>query len=276
MNGAVNLTVAHPLEAQALLDWFGLAEIEPGGEFRCFADNRGIALLITGMGVENAAAGVGYLHGLQPPAVRAWLNIGIAGHPRAALGEGLLIHRIEYRRTGACHWPPVPALGLPSCGLITVDEPETVYPEDAAYDMEAAGFYAAASGLIATDLVQVYKIVSDNRDNPASEVEPKRVPELFRKQETAIRKLVDHSRERSAALANWRGLPPEYQSLLRKYRFSVARRAALARTCRRFRALGKQQRLTELAHGRFRDAAALMAALDAELARAVEPGGASR
>ena len=50
---------------------------------------------------------------------------------------------------------------------------ETAYPKDAAYDMEAAGFYAQAAGLTTTDLVHVFKIVSDNRENPVSKVDPK-------------------------------------------------------------------------------------------------------
>ena len=276
MNGEVNLVVAHPLEAKALLEWFDLDEIEPAGTLRCYGNNQGIALMITGMGAESSAAGVRHLHGQQPPGFRAWLNIGIAGHPSAAVGSGFLIDRIEHRRTGECHWPPVPGLNLPGCGLVTVDEPESAYLKDAACDMEAAGFYAAAAGLATTDLVYVFKIVSDNRENPVGEVDPQQVPELFRRQESAIRELVGHLRARSAAFTDWYGMPAEYELLLRKYRFSATRRAALGQYCRRFRALGRQRRLSELVQGRFRDAGSLMTAMRLELARADEPGEVSR
>lgn len=276
MNGEVNLVVAHPLEAKALLEWFDLDEIEPAGTLRCYGNNQGIALMITGMGAESSAAGVRHLHGQQPPGFRAWLNIGIAGHPSAAVGSGFLIDRIEHRRTGECHWPPVPGLNLPGCGLVTVDEPESAYLKDAAYDMEAAGFYAAAAGLATTDLVYVFKIVSDNRENPVGEVDPQQVPELFRRQESAIRELVGHLRARSAAFTDWYDMPAEYELLLRKYRFSATRRAALGQYCRRFRALGRQRRLSELVQGRFRDAGSLMTAMRLELARADEPGEVSR
>ncbi len=63
MNGEVNLVVAHPLEAKALLEWFDLDEIEPAGTLRCYGNNQGIALMITGMGAESSAAGVRRLHG---------------------------------------------------------------------------------------------------------------------------------------------------------------------------------------------------------------------
>ena len=276
MNGAVNLAVAYPLEVKALLEWFDLEEIEPRGTFRHYGNNKGIALVITGMGAENAAAGVRFLHEGQSPGFRAWLNIGIAGHPHAAIGQGFLINRIEYGRTGEFHWPPVPGLGLPGCGLITVAEPETAYPKDVAYDMEAAGFYAQAAGLATTDLVHVFKIVSDNRENPVSKVSPRQVPELFRKQESAIRKLVDHLAERSGAFTNWYEMPAEFEMLLRKYRFSATRKAALAQYCRRYRALGRQTRLNEVAQIRFRDAASLMTTMRMELALPDEPGEKSR
>lgn len=276
MKGGVNLAVAHPLEAKALLEWFDLEETEPGGAFRCYDNSKGITLIITGMGAENAAAGVHFLHQRQSPGFRAWLNIGIMGHPSAAIGQGFLINRIGHRRTGVIYWPPVPGTGLPGCELITVDEPETDYPENTACDMEAAGFYAQASGLTATDLVYVFKIVSDNRENPASEVNPKHVPALFGKQESAIRKLVDHLRERSAAFANWYEMPAEFELLLRKYRFSATRKAALAQYCRRYLALGRQSRLNEIAQMRFRDAASLMTAMRMELALPDEPGEMSR
>ncbi len=272
MKGGVNLAVAHPLEAKALLEWFDLEENEPGGAFRCYDNDKGIALVITGMGAENSAAGVRFLHERQSPGFRAWLNVGIAGHPHAAVGHGILINRIEHGRSGECHWPPVPGLGLPGCGLITVAEPETAYPKDVAYDMEAAGFYAQAAGLTTTDLVHVFKIVSDNRENPVSKVSPQQVPELFRKHESAIRKLVDHLRERSAAFTIWYEMPAEFELLLRKYRFSATRKAALAQYCRRYRALGRQTRLSELAHKRFRDAASLMTTMRMELALPDEPG----
>ena len=272
MNGEVNLVVAHPLEAKALIEWFGLGEVEPRGEFRCYENKQGIALVISGTGVRNAANAVGWLHGRQSPGFRAWLNVGIAGHPIAVLGQGLLVNRIEHRRSGECFWPPIPNLGLPGCGLVTVDEPETAYGQDVAFDMEAAGFFAAAAGLTTTDLVYVFKIVSDNRENPVNEVNPKRVPELFREQESAVRMLVDHLCERSAASADWYGMPAEYESLLRRYRFSATRKAALAQYCRRFRALGRQDRLSEIARNRFRDGASLMTAMRVELAKANESG----
>ena len=131
--------------------------------------------------------------------------------------------------------------------------------------MEAAGFFAAAAGLITTDLIHVFKIISDNRENSAENVNARLVRDLFRRQQTAVGRIVAHLRERSARFADYYGMPPEYELLLHKYRFSATRRAGLARVCRRFRALGRQDRLTALAHRRFPDAGALMAALTADL-----------
>ena len=263
MGGEINLVVAHPLEAKALLGWFGLERFERGAALRRYDNNKGIALVIAGMGAENAAAGVRFLHQRRPAA--AWLNIGVAGHGSAKLGEGLLIDRIENRSGGERYWPAVPRLKPPGSSLITVPEPETGYAENAAYDMEAAGFFAAASRLAPAELVQVFKIVSDNPENPLADLNLKQIPDLVGGQEAAIRRLVDRLRERSARFGDWHSLPPEFETLLGKYRFSATRKAAFKRICRRFRALGKQQRLTELAQSRYRDAATLMAALESEL-----------
>ena len=95
---------------------------------------------------------------------------------------------------------------------------------------------------------------------------------MFRKQESAIRKLVDHLRERCAAFTIWYEMPAEFELLLRKYRFSATRKAALAQYCRRYQALGRQSRLSEIAQLRFRDAASLMTTMRMELALPNEPG----
>ena len=268
MHGQLNLVIAHFPEAKPLLSWFALAETNPRGKFRCFANDSGMSLVVTGAGVENAAAGVEFLHQRLGGRPGAWLNIGIAGHGAAPVGEGLLIQRIEHRATGKRYWPPAPKLKLPGSSLITVSTPETAYAEAAAYDMEAAGFFASASRLAPADLIAVYKIVSDNPEHPLASLNLRQVPDLIGARETGIRRLVDHLRGRSARFADWHSLPPEFESLLGKYHFSATRKAAFARACRRFRALGIEPRLSKLARGRHHNAATLMAALEAELATA--------
>ncbi len=268
MNGEVNLVVAHSLEAKPLLAWFGLVETGPRGKFRCYGGSAGVSLVVTGAGVENAAAGVNHLHERQGAGDRAWLNIGIAGHGRAAVGEGLLIQRIENRASGERHWPPVLNPKLSGGGLVTVAEAETAYAENTAYDMEAAGFFAAAGRLAPTDLISVFKIISDNPGNPAAKLKLGQVPELIGGQETAIRWLVDQLRGRAGRLADWNEMPPEYDLLLAKYRFSATRKAKLKRICQRFRALGRQNRLAGLARKRWHNAAELMTELEKELAPA--------
>lgn len=252
------------------MQWFGLLEILPRGEFPCFGDGRELSLVVTGSGDERAAAGVRYLHGRRPGG--AWLNIGIAGHGSASVGTGLLIQRIENRATGERFWPPAPGLKLPGGNLVTVSEAETGYARDTAFDMEAAGFFAAASRLVTSDMVFVYKIVSDNPAHPLADFRRGRVPSLIGARESEIRTLVAHLRERGVRLARWHSLPAEYWELLGKHHFSATRKAALAKLCRRFRALGMERRLAVVASKRYHNAGALMAALEAELAGAMTSG----
>ena len=63
--------------------------------------------------------------------------------------------------------------------MITVDTVEKAYIEDAAYDMEMAGFYPSALHVSSAELVQSIKIISDHPGCPAIELKPKRIEDLI-------------------------------------------------------------------------------------------------
>ncbi|MEE8624791.1 MAG: hypothetical protein V3T19_05575, partial [Acidiferrobacterales bacterium] len=138
----LHFVVALQAEAKPLIDHFGLRR-RTGGAFPVY-ENENIALTVSGIGKVAAAAATGYLHAhTGNHSCIAWLNIGIAGHGRRAIGDGVLIHKITDQITGRSWYPPLTfELPCASDGLITVDEPETRYRENGLYDMEAAGFYA--------------------------------------------------------------------------------------------------------------------------------------
>jgi len=148
--------------------------------------------VVSGVGGKACASAVKRLAEFQAQP-SAWLNIGIAGHGQLAMGTGRLIHKIT-GPDGLNWYPPKLVLNtglkltndmklsknkIDSISLITVDHPEKSYPENCAYDMEATYFYQAAINHQTSELVQCYKIISDNNTSPTDNIDAKQVSILI-------------------------------------------------------------------------------------------------
>lgn len=160
----INLVVALAAEARPLVDHFRLRLREDSRGFRIYAGEE-TRLVVTGIGKSAAAAGTAYLAGSSNGAANeAWLNVGIAGHRDLALGEGVHALRIIDGSSGRSWYPPQ-VLALPGAGatFTSVDNPESAYPQDSVYEMEASAYYSTAVRFSVGELVQVYKVISDNR-----------------------------------------------------------------------------------------------------------------
>jgi nucleoside phosphorylase len=174
----IRLVVALPAEARPLIRRFGLARVD-GGEFPIWHAAE-TSLVISGVGRAAAASAVACLAGDEPPAEAAWINVGIAGHRALPLGEVVLAHKVA-DRTGGRAWCP-PLVFEPPCAtatVTTVDRPETGYPEETVYEMEAAGFCSAAAQFASAELIQVVKVISDNAAAPPDRLTSGRVEELI-------------------------------------------------------------------------------------------------
>lgn len=186
----INIVTAFPGEARPLIEPLGLTDRAARGGYTLYHNDHR-RLLISGAGKVQAAAAVGWLRGADPARHQAWLNIGIAGHGNGHIGAGLLAHRITDMATGKNWYPPqVHGLSLPTDNLLSVDRPETGYPVNCLYDMEAAGFYPVACRTTTTELVQCYKVISDNRDNPVAGVTQEQGEALIADRLTDICRLV--------------------------------------------------------------------------------------
>ena len=176
----IHIVSALPAEARPLIDHFRLHEKSTSGGFRIHQGN-GIALVISGPGKVAAAAATALLASRLAAGTQAtWLNIGIAGHADLEIGQGLLAHRITDRASGQNWYPPrVFDLPLESAGLLTVDTPENDYPQAVAYDMEASGFYPVAARFSTSELVQCYKVISDNRKQGTGSVSAQQCTRLI-------------------------------------------------------------------------------------------------
>ena len=225
----LHFVVALQAEAKSLIDHFSLRR-RTGGAFPVYV-NENIALTVSGIGKVAAAAATGYLHAQTGNRrCAAWLNIGIAGHGRRAIGDGVLIHKITDQITGRSWYPPLTfELPCASGDLISVDEPETEYRENGFYDMEAAGFYATACRFTTAELVHCYKIVSDNLVTSTEQISGKTVQTLVEQRLDTIDVLVQALRALGARLAELQSDPYELVRLLGHWRFTVSERHQLRR-----------------------------------------------
>ena len=152
------------------------------GPFRCYRGSN-ISLIVSGAGKVNMAAAVGYLHALgggKPD--QGWLNVGIAGHRNLEIGYGTLVRSIRDATSGRI-WQPksLSASKLPGIDLVSLDRPTTSYDGDPAYDMEASAFVEVATRCTAEDVIQCYKIISDNFSRGTNRVSAKLVEQLVYK-----------------------------------------------------------------------------------------------
>ena len=160
----IYIVVALSAEARPLCAHFRferVEELEPLSVFRR-ADQ---ALIVSGVGKERAATAVEDLVKAIPddgPGV--WLNIGVAGHRRHDIGTAVLAGQVTDDEGGKdFRLSPPDDLHMEVGDIRTVSHVETKFESEALYEMEAAGFCQHASQHTSDELVQVLKIVSDNR-----------------------------------------------------------------------------------------------------------------
>jgi hypothetical protein len=160
----IYVAVALAAEARPLVAHFQLEKadgLQPLAVFR----RSNMALIVAGVGKEAMAAAV---DGLAAAAVAedtpVWLNIGVAGHRDHEIGTAVLASRVVEEETEAVHPLSPPAdLHLPLGEIRSVVHVETRFETPALYEMEAAAFCERTAALTSPELIQVLKIVSDNR-----------------------------------------------------------------------------------------------------------------
>lgn len=270
----IHLVVALPAEARPLIAHYGLRRRAANTLFPIY-EGADVRLVVSGPGKLAGAAAVGYLcaSGACDNGRAVWVNVGVAGHRHHPLGAGFLVHSIEEQETGRRWYPPrvIPG-GYASESLITVSTPETGYLEGGLYDMEGAGFYATATRSATGELVQCYKVVSDNALAPAQRVHARQVEALIAEQVSAVASLV-------AALDGLQREGHELESVsaalegfLAHWRFSASERHRLAGLLRRHAALMPDRPL-EAGNFRFcRGGPQVLQALEERLSRLTAPG----
>ncbi len=237
----INIVVALATESRPLIEHFGLTQDPAVVGFRVFRGD-GIRLVVTGLGRVPCAAGVATLGALDArdseAGMSAWLNVGIAGHASHEVGEGVHAVRILEAATGRSWYPPR-IVDLPGRGetLCTVDAPEAMYAEPYVYDMEASAFYATAVRYSTAEMVQVYKIVSDNRSNGVETVSKRRVRETMMEHLDAVEQAAAVLSRLADEISATQPRLEELEQMLQRWHFSVSQQHQLRALLRKWKVL---------------------------------------
>lgn len=163
---------ALPCEAKPLVAHFKLKKDQNSHPFALY-HNDNMALAVSGCGKNAMAAAVAYsLAKFKHPVHPVLVNVGIAGHKTAVLGELFAAHKITDVEIDKHFYPQLVAkLPCPTLAINTVSTPETNYTGDCLYDMEASAFYEIAARFTSGELIQTFKIVSDNQESPIYQID---------------------------------------------------------------------------------------------------------
>jgi adenosylhomocysteine nucleosidase len=248
----INLIVALQCEAKPLIQHYGLKgrsvksprlKNSMGGDaFRVY-EKDDLVLTVSGVGKIAAAAAVAYTHMLFDAQDHcAWLNIGVAGHADLPLGTGVLAQKISDAGTGLNWYPP--HVFDPECAtgnIITVDRPQTEYAQRAFFDMEASGFYATASRFVTSELVQSYKVVSDNRTAPAEQVSEQTVRSVIERNLSQIDFLINQLWKLTGQLRDIHTTPELFDRICNRWHFTQYQQGVLQQLIKRLDVLAPEQ-----------------------------------
>jgi len=259
----VNFVIALSAEAQAIIRFYKLKRNHEVSAFEIY-QNKNINLIITGMGKLNSAVASGYLAGSNPPGgVKIWLNVGIAGGGKAEIGEIFLANRIVDAETEKRNYPSICFhTKLPQAGIITLNGPGQNYDANNLFDMEAAGFYTAASRFSSTELVHCLKIVSDNHEQGVSEVNYQTTDRLIEKNMHEIDLVVALLLRLAEKIVPQEKVQSVMGSLTARYRFSVTQQNLLIKLLQSWFALECNSDFPVAEFSNFRDSSSCLTELE--------------
>jgi hypothetical protein len=118
---------------------------------------------------------------------------------------------------------------------------------NAAYEMEASAFYAEATKYSTAELVQVFKVISDNLENPISEIDIHSVPGLIAAQAPQLLTLIERMSAIVEQYNSSQRLPSFYSEICARTHLTVNQKLQLRRLCQRYKALGLEEDLGSIA-----------------------------
>ena len=236
----INLVVALRAEASPLIESFGLTQLNSKEKHEIYTNDH-LSLIVSGMGKAAAENAVQVLYAQVPDQISAWLNIGIAGHGLFEIEQGFLASRITDQASSQSWYPMI--VYPHDCAvspLMTVNEVELQYPEPIGYDMEAAAFFSAAKRHTTVELVQNYKVVSDNPHHSVSRITPARISKLIEMRIEEIRQLINALDQLVAQVGAIRSIDGRLEPFFERWKFTVSQQHQLKRLLQKNNALSHQ------------------------------------
>ena len=218
--------VALACEAKPLIQFFSLKKDLNVQPFSLYKSDQ-IILTVTGVGKVAIAASVAYVLALfcRHP-YPALINIGIAGHKTQDTGYLYKAIKIIDGDTGKTYYPPlITKTTIDSNVLYTVSKPVSQYKADQLYDMEGSAFYETAIRFSSSELIQCFKIVSDNEHSSIDKINAKKVQHWISQQISLIDKEIKSLLHLSATLIPTE--PDTYQKIIEEWHFTVSQRIRL-------------------------------------------------
>lgn len=184
------LVVALAAEARPLIEGFKLS-LQRQGPFRQYGNNE-LTLVECGIGKLAAAAGTSAVLAelTQSYSHCSCLNIGIAGADQPG-GTLFAAHQIIDRASQKTWYPQLTGLPVTETTIIeTVDQPDSQYQPDKAFEMEASGFVEAATRYTSLEFVHCLKVVSDNPTMAMDTLTRQRVSDLVHSHLETVKKVI--------------------------------------------------------------------------------------
>jgi len=240
----INLVVALQCEAKPFIHHYRMKGNANHSPFRIY-EGDDIRLIVCGIGKVSAAAATSYLHSVHAYERNcAWLNIGIAGHADKHIGEGFLIHKITDAGSGTSWYPPI-VISTPCMtdSLVTVDRAEYNFSTADIYDMEASGFYATASRFTTAEIIHSYKVISDNRSQPAKIASEHIVEQLIGEHIYTVNEITTQMNRLSSRLYNIESVPEDMDRFLDSWRFTSHEQNRLRHLLKRLTVLSPDENI---------------------------------
>ena len=254
-------------EARPIIDHYALSRCQKHHAFPLYrSKDKQVLLAVSGTGTLNAATATAYCAAqTHNPKAACFCNIGIAGGNQP-IGSLWQCHKITDNSTQHRFYPTLMHSNADSTELVTCNNVQTQYPNNALVDMEASGFFHAASRFASPEQISVIKIVSDNNDDSRQSINPTLIGELL---EHRLEDLKNHfaSMEHISTLESKRlDLPQHWHDCLNAIRFSVTQQHQLKILLHRWNTVFKNR--SPLTTTASRDSRVFLKTLEHELQQA--------